>query len=142
MVDVPNLSGSGFVIAVGDPKTATEDNVNIGKVTTTDPIPVTVDVSDAITVTPAALPASTDRSGTATTTSGGLNVAANSARKFLVGQNISGVSIGFNEQGGTAVIGTANTYTVAPGQSFSISTNKLVNFIAASGTAAVTMTEG
>jgi hypothetical protein len=88
------------------------------------------------------LPASTDRSGTATTTSGGLSVAANASRRFLVGQNISAVNIGFNEQGGTAVIGTAGTYTVAAGSSFSISTNKLVNFIAASGTAAVTLTEG
>lgn len=88
------------------------------------------------------LPATTDRSGTATTTSGGLNVPANSARKFLVGQNISAVNIGFNEQGGTAAIGTAGTYTVPAGQSFSISSNKLINFIAASGTAAVSMTEG
>lgn len=90
----------------------------------------------------APLPATTDRSGTATTTSGGLNVPANSARKFLVGQNISAVNIGFNEQGGTAAIGTAGTYTVPAGQSFSISSNKLINFIAASGTAAVSMTEG
>jgi len=97
--------------------------------------------SAPVGITYPALPASTDRSGTATTTSGGLNVAANSARKSLVGQNISAVVIGFNEQGGTAVIGTAGTYTVAAGASFSISTNKLINFIAASGTAAVTMTE-
>jgi hypothetical protein len=88
-----------------------------------------------------ALGAGTDRSGTATTTSGGLNVAANSARKGLVGQNTSAVNIGFNEFGGTAAIGSAGTYTVAAGQSFSISTNRLVNFIAASGTAAVTLTE-
>jgi len=84
---------------------------------------------------------STDRSGTATTSSGGLSVAANSSRKGLVGQNLSSVNIGFNEQAGTAAIGTAGTYTVPPGATFSISTNKLVNFIAASGTAAVTMTE-
>lgn len=141
-VSVPDLSGNTAGVTYGDPKTSTEDNVNIGKITTTDALPVSVDISDAITTTPAPLPASADRSGTATTTSGGLSVAANSARKFLVGQNISAVSIGFNEQGGTAVIGTAGTYTVAPGQAFSISTNKLVNFICASGTAAVTMTEG
>jgi hypothetical protein len=93
-------------------------------------------------VTTGALTATTDRSGTATTTSGGLNVPANAARKFLVGQNLSAVNIGFNEQGTTAVIGTAGTYTVPAGQAFSISTNKLINFIAASGTAAVTLTEG
>lgn len=91
---------------------------------------------------PAALTATTDRSGTATTTSGGLSVAANPARTFLVGQNISAVTIGFNEQGGTAAIGTAGTYTVGAGLGFNVSTNKLVNIIAASGTAAVTMTEG
>lgn len=98
--------------------------------------------SDASFVVPLpVLTATTDRSGTATTTSGGLSVAANAARKGLVGQNISGVSIGFNEQGGVAAIGTAGTYTVAAGGAFSISTNKLVNFIAAGGTAAVTLTE-
>ncbi len=95
-----------------------------------------------VPVSQAALPAGTDRSGTATTTSGGLTVAANASRMFLVGQNISAVVIGFNEFAGTAAIGTAGTYTVAAGASFSISTRNAVNFIAASGTAAVSMTEG
>jgi len=90
----------------------------------------------------APLPTGTNRSGTATTTSGGLTVAANTARRFLVGQNISAVNIGFNEFNGTAAIGTAGTYTVAPGVGFSISTQNAVTFIAASGTAAITMTEG
>lgn len=97
--------------------------------------------ANPLPVTQANLTAGTNRSGTATTTSGGLNVAANSSRKGLVGQNISTVNIGFNEFGGTAAIGTAGTYTVPAGASFSISTTGLVNFIAASGTAAVTMTE-
>jgi len=88
------------------------------------------------------LTAGTNRSGTATTTSGGLTVPANTSRRFLVGQNISAVVIGFNEFGGTAAIGTAGTYTVPAGASFSISTTDVVNFIAASGTAAVTMSEG
>lgn len=87
------------------------------------------------------LPGGTDRSGTATTTSGGLFVAANANRRGLVGQNVSGVSIGFNEFNGTAAIGSAGTYTVAAGQAFAISTSSRVNFIAASGTAAVTITE-
>lgn len=94
-----------------------------------------------VPVTQGALTAGTDRSGSATTTSGVLSVAALASRRGLVGQNISTVSIGFNEFGGTAAIGTAGTYTVAAGSSFSISTNRLINFIAASGTAAVTMTE-
>jgi len=93
-------------------------------------------------VQPGSLTATTDRSGTATTTSGGLNVAANASRTFLVGQNIGAVNLGYNEQGGTAAIGTAGTYTVPPGVSFLISTNKLVNFICASSTCAVTLTEG
>lgn len=83
----------------------------------------------------------TNRSGTATITSGGLSVAANTSRKGLLGQNVSAVTIGFNEFGGAAAIGSAGTYTVVAGASFSVSTTSLVNFIAASGTAAVTMTE-
>lgn len=94
-----------------------------------------------VPVTQGALTTGTSRSGTATTTSGGLNVASNANRRGLVGQNISAVVIGFNEFGGAAAIGTAGTYTVAAGSSFSVSTTGLVNFIAASGTAAVTMTE-
>ena len=94
-----------------------------------------------VPVTQGALTAGTNRSGTATTTSGGLNVASNANRRSLVGQNIGTVNIGFNEFGGTAAIGTAGTYTVPAGSSFSISTTNQVNFIAASGTAAVTMTE-
>lgn len=99
--------------------------------------------SDGVTVpvTQGALTAGTNRSGTATTTSGGLNVPANTSRRSLVGQNISTVSIGFNEFGGAAAIGTAGTYTVPAGSSFSVSTTNQVNFIAATGTAAVTMTE-
>ena len=95
----------------------------------------------ATSSSPASLTTATNRSGTATTTSGGLNVAANASRKGLVGQNLSAVNIGFNEFGGTAAIGTAGTYTVPAGASFAISTSNLVNFIAASGTAAVTLTE-
>lgn len=89
----------------------------------------------------AALTAGTDRSGTATTSSGVLTVAANTARRGLVGQNIGVNNIGFNEFGGTAAIGTAGTFTVPPGVSFSISTTNAVNFIAATGNTAVTMTE-
>lgn len=82
-----------------------------------------------------------DRSGTATTTSGGLNVPANSARRGLVGQNIGINNIGFNEFGGTAAIGTAGTYTVPPGASFSISTANAINFVATTGNTVVSMTE-
>jgi len=86
--------------------------------------------------------AGTNLSGTATTTSGGFSIPANANRKpgDVQGQNISTVNIGFNEFGGAAAIGTAGTYTVAPGATFAITTTNAVAFIAASGTAPVTIT--
>jgi hypothetical protein len=86
--------------------------------------------------------AGTNLSGTVTTTSGGFNLAASATRKpgDVQGQNIGANNIGFNEFGGTAAIGTAGTYTVVPGATFSITTNQLVNFIAATGNTAVTIT--
>lgn len=73
---------------------------------------------------------------TATTTSGasGTFLAANAARKpgDVQGQNISSVSIGFNEFGGKAVIGRPGTTTVLPNIPFSITNNTQVNFVAAS----------
>lgn len=86
--------------------------------------------------------AGTDLSGTVTTTSGGFNLPANAARKpgDVQGQNVGANNIGFNEFGGTAVIGQAGTYTVPPGATFSITTNRLVNFIAATGSTPVTIT--
>lgn len=104
-------------------------------------IPVWIADDDGISVSEL-LPDTVDRSGNATTTSGALGVPANTRRKFLLGQNVSGVVIGFNEQGGTAAIGTPGTFTVSPGASFSISSNRAVAFVSASGSAAVTMTEG
>lgn len=129
------VDSAGNFVTVGSGATGAGTAATAGRVTY---------ASDGATVpvTQGALTAGTNRSGTATTTSGGLTVAANAARRFLVGQNISAVVIGFNEFNGTAAIGTAGTYTVAAGSSFSISTTNAVNFIAASGTAAVTMTEG
>lgn len=121
------------------------DGLNETPVSAANPLPVAggsgATPSAPTYITQSNLTAGTNRSGTATTTSGGLSVAANTSRRSLVGQNISTVSIGFNEFNGTAAIGTAGTYTVPAGSSFSISTTNQVNFIAASGTAAVTMTE-
>lgn len=86
--------------------------------------------------------AGTDLSGTATTTSGGFNLPADATRKpgDVQGQNVSANTIGFNEFGGTATIGSAGTYTVPAGATFSITTNRQVNFIAATGNSAVTIT--
>jgi hypothetical protein len=86
------------------------------------------------------LPAGTDRSGTAATSSGQI-VAANSARKGLEIQNIGANNIGINEFGGAAAIGTAGTYTLAPGASMKIRTNRAVTAIAATGATAFTATE-
>ncbi len=84
----------------------------------------------------------TNLSGSATTTSGAFNLPANANRRpgDVQGQNVSGVTIGFNEFGGAAVIGAAGTYTVPAGATFSITTSATVNFISSAGTAAVTVT--
>lgn len=104
-------------------------------VSAANPLPVTTTSSGTAT-------AGTNLSGTVTTTSGVFNLPALATRKpgDVQGQNIGANNIGFNEFGGTAAIGTAGTYTVIPGATFSITTNQLVNFIAATGSTAVTIT--
>lgn len=103
---------------------------------------VQLDSSGRIQVltTASPLPAGTDRSGTATTSSGTL-AAPNSARKGLNIQNIGANNIGVNEFGGTAAIGTAGTYTLTPGSSMNVRTNRLVTVIAATGATAYSATE-
>lgn len=88
----------------------------------------------------AALPAGTDRSGTATTTSSNL-AAANTARRGLNVQNIGANNIGVNEFGSAAAIGTAGTYTLAPGATMNVRTNRAVTVIAATASTAYTATE-
>lgn len=88
----------------------------------------------------ATLPAGTDRSGSAGTTSAQI-VAANSARRGLEIQNIGANNIGINEFGGTAAIGTAGTYTLAPGASLRVRTNRAITAIAATAATAFTATE-
>jgi len=87
-----------------------------------------------------ALPAGTDRSGTANTTSAQL-AAANATRRGLNIQNIGANNIGVNEFGGTAAIGTAGSYTLAPGASMNVRTNRQVNVIAATGATPYSATE-
>jgi hypothetical protein len=86
------------------------------------------------------LPAGTDRSGTANTASAQL-AAANSTRRGLNIQNIGANNIGVNEFAGTATIGTAGTYTLAPGATMNVRTNRQVNVIAATGATPYTATE-
>lgn len=80
-------------------------------------------------------------SGSVTTTSGDFNLPADATRKpgDVQGQNLGTVNIGFNEFNATAAIGSAGTWTVVPGQTFAITTSNRINFVAASGTAAVTI---
>lgn len=86
------------------------------------------------------LPAGTDRSGSATTAST-TPIAANTARRGLNIQNIGANNIGINEFGGTAVIGTAGTYTLIPNAFISVRTNRAISVIAATATTAYTATE-
>lgn len=88
----------------------------------------------------APLSAATNRSGTANTSSGQI-VASNTARRGLEIQNIGANNIGINEFGGTAAIGTAGTYTLAPGASMRVRTSNAVTAIAATGATAFTATE-
>lgn len=89
---------------------------------------------------PGTLPAGTDRSGSAATSSGQI-IAANAARRGLNIQNVGANNIGINEFGGAAVIGGAGTYTLAPGASMNIRTNRAIFAIAATGATAFTATE-
>jgi len=86
------------------------------------------------------LTAGTDRSGTAGTSSATL-APANTARKGLNIQNISANTIGVNEFGGTAAIGTAGTYTIPAGGSTNIRTTNAVTVVASAASSAYTATE-
>ena len=91
-----------------------------------------IDVSDTapIPVNSGYLPAGTNRSGSITT--GGtaqVLAAANTTRRGLFGQNISNGDLWINEIGGTAASGSAGSYRVAAGESFSISTNRAISIL-------------
>ncbi len=86
--------------------------------------------------------AGSNLSGVVTTTSGQFFLPEDPYRGpgDLQGQNVGTNNIGFNEFGGAAVIGQAGTWTVLPGNTFKITTNKRVNFVAANGDTPVTIT--
>lgn len=98
------------------------------------------DAATPINTQTAYLPAGTDRSGSATTSSAQI-VAANATRRGLEIQNIGANNIGINEFGGTAAIGTSATYTLVPGASMRVRTNRVITAIAATATTAFTATE-
>lgn len=86
------------------------------------------------------LPAGTDRSGTtsATANTSAQLAPANATRRGLNIQNVSANTIGVNEMGGTATIGSPGTYTLAAGASINVRTNRQVNVV--SGTASMNYT--
>lgn len=86
------------------------------------------------------LPAGADRSGTASTTSSTL-APANASRRSLNIQNISANTLGINEFGGTAAIGTPGTYTLAAGGTLNVRTRNAVTVIASAASSPYTATE-
>jgi len=88
----------------------------------------------------APLPAGTDRSGTVDTTSKTL-AAANSSRRSLNIQNISANTLGVNEFGAAAAIGSPGTYTLAAGATLNVRTRNAVTVIASAASSAYTATE-
>lgn len=97
-------------------------------------------VTDPVYTQGGYLPAGTDRSGSAGTSSAQI-IAANASRRGPNIQNIGANNIGINEFGAAAAIGTAGTYTLVPGASMSIRTNRAIFAIAATGATAFTATE-
>ncbi len=102
------------------------------------------DVSSAnpLPIIVGALPAGTNRSGSITT--GGIAqqlAALNTARTGLFIQNISGADLWVNEIGSNASINTAGSWKLAPGESFSVSTNRAISIIGATTNQNFTATE-
>lgn len=93
-----------------------------------------------LTTQSAVLPTGTNRSKTVTTTSTSL-AAANANRRGLEIQNVGANNVGINEFGGTAVIGSAGTYTLIPGASMRVRTSGAITAIAATASTDVTATE-
>jgi len=88
----------------------------------------------------APLTAGADRSGTAQTSAGVL-APANASRRSLDVQNVGTGNIGITENDADPVIGQAGTYTIAPGGSFKVRTNRQVKVIAATAGTPYTATE-
>jgi len=106
--------------------------------------PLATDSSGRLIVTsttsPSALPAGTDRSGTATT-SATTPIAANASRVGLVIQNTGTNAIWFNETGGTAAANALGSYLISAGQTASIRTNRVISIIAVTGSTTFSATE-
>lgn len=99
--------------------------------------------SDPVNTTAAPLPAGTDRSGTTSAAAGTATqlAPANASRRRLEIHNPSAGNIGVNEIGGTAAIGAAGTYTIAPLGNFRVSTNRAISVVGSAASQAYTATE-
>lgn len=76
--------------------------------------------------------AGTSRSGTiATGGTAQVLAAANAARRFIKGQNISGYDLWINELGGTAAADTVDSFVVPPRATFRIDTTRAVSIVGA-----------
>lgn len=121
---------SGIGNSASDPVFVSDVSVGGAPASATNPLPTQSTV----------LPAGTDRSGTVGTASAQL-AAANTSRRGLNIQNVSANTIGINEMGGAAVIGSPGTYTLAAGSSINVRTNRQINVIASAAASAYTATE-
>lgn len=103
---------------------------DFAEVSDTNPLPVKTVSADGAAGSP--LPVGTSRSG-AITTGGTAQVlaAANTARRGLEGQNISGADLWVNEVGGTAAADTAGSNVVGAGATFSIRTQNAISIVGA-----------
>jgi len=99
--------------------------------------------NDPTNVQTAYLPAGTDRSGVTSATAGTATTLApaNATRRVLNVQNISAGTIGINEIGGTAAIGTAGTYTVPAGGSINVRTNRAISVVGSAASLSYSATE-
>lgn len=85
-----------------------------------------------VATSPAYLPSGTDKSSSIATGGAAQTLAAaNTSRRGLTGQNISSGDLWINEIGGTAQADTAGSYKVAPGATFSVSTNRAISIVGA-----------
>lgn len=88
------------------------------------------------------LPSGTNRSSSITLGGTAQNLAAaNTARRGLVGQNISSGDLWINEIGGTAAVDADGSYKVSPGSTFEVSTNRAVSIVGATTGQKFTATE-
>lgn len=107
-----------------------------------DGVAVDVSATNPVPIISPYLPAGTDKSSTiAAGNVPQVLAVANPTRRGLIGQNISTGDLWINEVGGNAAIGTAGSYRLASGDTFSISTNRAISILGATTAQAFTAIE-